>query len=99
MTVPEASEVPFYLRGNFAPILMECEALDLPVAGELPEGAHLRPTDVPTFDGIAHLDLSTVHRDLFAVPAGDAVSEPVFVPKRPNAEEGDGWLLTVAWRG
>src|SRR5262245_40076511 len=26
------------LRGNFAPILMECEALDLPVAGTLPDG-------------------------------------------------------------
>ncbi len=60
--------------------------------------AHVRPTDVPTFDGIAHLDLSTGQRDLFAVPAGDAVSEPVFVPRNPQAEEGDGWLLTVVWR-
>jgi carotenoid cleavage dioxygenase-like enzyme len=26
------------LRGNFAPILMECDALDLPVVGTLPDG-------------------------------------------------------------
>ncbi len=30
---------------------------------------------------------------------GDAVSEPVFVPRHPGAGEGDGWLLVVAWRG
>jgi carotenoid cleavage dioxygenase-like enzyme len=32
------------------------------------------------------------------VPLGDAVSEPVFVPRRPDAPEGDGWILAVAWR-
>ncbi|WP_431268482.1 carotenoid oxygenase family protein [Dankookia sp. P2] len=34
----------------------------------------------------------------FTVPAGDALSEAVFVPRSAAAEEGDGWLMTVAWR-
>jgi carotenoid cleavage dioxygenase len=61
--------------------------------------AHVRPARGPMFDGIARLDLMSGKRDLFVVPESDALSEPVFVPASPRAQEGDGWVLTVAWRG
>jgi carotenoid cleavage dioxygenase len=31
-------------------------------------------------------------------PAPEVVSEGVFVPRAPDAEEGDGWLLATVWR-
>ena len=45
---------------------------------------------------IAHFDLKTGSRSLWLLPEGDAVSEPVFVPR--SEQEGDGWLLAIAWR-
>jgi carotenoid cleavage dioxygenase-like enzyme len=61
--------------------------------------AHQRPALAGgSFDTIAHLDLATGRRDPFAAPVGDAVSEPIFVPRGPDAPEGEGWLLTVVWR-
>ena len=50
-------------------------------------------------DTIAWFDLAAGRRTLYTLPAGDAASEPVFVPRGPDAAEGDGWLLAVAWRG
>ena len=50
-------------------------------------------------DTIVWLDLMSGRRDRLTLPPGDSVSEPVFVPRRPDAAEGDGWLLAVAWRG
>ena len=29
----------------------------------------------------------------------DRYGEPIFVPKTDDAAEGDGWILTVVWRG
>ena len=49
-------------------------------------------------DTIVWLDLMSGRRDQLTLPPGDAASEPVFVPRTPSAPEGDGWLLTVAWR-
>jgi all-trans-8'-apo-beta-carotenal 15,15'-oxygenase len=31
------------------------------------------------------------------LPEGDAVSEPIFVPRSADAAEDDGWLLAVAY--
>jgi carotenoid cleavage dioxygenase len=59
--------------------------------------AHSRPS--AAFDSIAWLDLPAGRRTVFTLPPGDAVSEPVFVPRHEEAPEGDGWLLTVAFRG
>jgi carotenoid cleavage dioxygenase len=59
--------------------------------------AHTRPS--AGFDSIAWLNLAAGQRTVFAMPSGDAVSEPVFVPRYEDAPEGDGWLLTVAFRG
>ncbi len=55
------------------------------------------PAGMP--DTIAWFDLTAGHRTLYTLPAGDAASEPVFVPRGQDAAEGDGWLLAVAWRG
>ena len=48
-------------------------------------------------DAIAHLDLASGKRSVFELPFGDAVSEPVFVPRSASAEEGDGWVLAAAY--
>jgi carotenoid cleavage dioxygenase-like enzyme len=51
------------------------------------------------FDVLAHIDLKTNKRTAYRVPAGDAVSEPIFVPRRDGAGEGDGYLLATVYRG
>jgi carotenoid cleavage dioxygenase-like enzyme len=53
----------------------------------------------PEADIIAHIDLTTGVRHDWTLPVGDAISEPVFVPRAADAPEGDGWLLAVAFRG
>ncbi len=58
-----------------------------------------RGGDDSGFDAIAWLDLARGRRSRYVLPPGDAASEPVFVPRGTQAEEGDGWLLAVAWRG
>lgn len=50
-----------------------------------------------TLDAVAHRDAATGRIELWTCPDGDAVSEPVFVPR--GGDEGDGWLLAIAWRG
>jgi carotenoid cleavage dioxygenase len=49
-------------------------------------------------NAIAHLDLATGKRQLYALDSGDQTSEPVFVPRSAEAPEGDGWLTAVVWR-
>ncbi|MFT3802611.1 MAG: carotenoid oxygenase family protein [Burkholderiaceae bacterium] len=49
--------------------------------------------------GLAHIDLrSGVVRE-WQPPLGDYCGEPVFVERHAQADEGDGWLLSVIWRG
>ena len=35
----------------------------------------------------------------YLLPAGDTISEPVFVARSDDATEGDGWLLATVYRG
>jgi carotenoid cleavage dioxygenase len=49
------------------------------------------------FDSIAHIDFATGTRNVHTFSAGDAPGEPVFVPR--GADEGDGWILSVVYRG
>ncbi|MDM0078914.1 carotenoid oxygenase family protein [Variovorax sp. J2P1-59] len=49
-------------------------------------------------EGLAHYDAVTRQRTLHYLPPGDRVSEPVFVPRAPNAQEGEGWLLATVYR-
>ncbi len=51
------------------------------------------------FDSIAHVDHASGKRSIFTFPAGDAPGEPVFAPRRDDADEGDGWLLALVYRG
>jgi carotenoid cleavage dioxygenase len=50
------------------------------------------------FDGIAHIDHQTGKRAVHVFDGGDAPGEPVFVPRSPDAEEGDGWLVATVYR-
>ena len=52
-----------------------------------------------SYDTLVHLDHRTGRRALWQAPTGDAASEPIFVPRSATAEEGDGWLLAVLYRG
>jgi len=56
--------------------------------------------DAAPFSRIVHIDHARPFApDVYALPEGDACSEAVFVPRTQDAEEGDGWLLAVAYRG
>lgn len=48
---------------------------------------------------IAHVDTGTGAVTLWRPEAGDFAGEPVFVPRSAEAAEGDGWILTVVYRG
>ncbi|MHC2333372.1 carotenoid oxygenase family protein [Bradyrhizobium sp. USDA 4454] len=57
--------------------------------------------DLPMFgalSGIVHVDGRGRRRGHYLLPAGDTISEPVFVERSADAAEGDGWLLAVVWR-
>ncbi|WNG34406.1 carotenoid oxygenase family protein [Archangium violaceum] len=49
-------------------------------------------------NALVHLDVKTGQRQVYALPRGDLVSEPVFIPRSATAAEGDGWLTAVVWR-
>jgi len=57
--------------------------------------------DLPMFGalaGIVHVDGKGSRLGQYLLPAGDTISEPVFVARGDDAPEGDGWLLAVVWR-
>jgi carotenoid cleavage dioxygenase len=57
--------------------------------------------DLPMFgalSGIVHVDGKGARRGQYLLPAGDTISEPVFVARDDEAAEGDGWLLAAVWR-
>ena len=54
-------------------------------------------TDVK-FDAIAHIDFANGRKSVHSLPKGDAVGEPVFIPRSAGAGEGDGFLVAVAYR-
>ena len=56
-------------------------------------------TDVVAFDAIARHDFKTGRRTEYVLPDGDTTGEPVFVPRTPAAAEGDGYLLSIVYRG
>jgi carotenoid cleavage dioxygenase len=51
------------------------------------------------FNAIAHWDFATNTRREHRLAASDATGEPIFVPRTPDAPEGDGYLLAVVYRG
>ena len=50
------------------------------------------------FDCIAHIDIKTGKRTTYEFLTGDAPGEPIFVPRSPDAPEGDGWIIAVVYR-
>ncbi|VIO76940.1 Lignostilbene-alpha,beta-dioxygenase isozyme I [Bradyrhizobium ivorense] len=48
--------------------------------------------------GIVHVDGKGKRLGHYLLPAGDTISEPVFVERGSDAAEGDGWLVAVVWR-
>ncbi|MBB5984944.1 carotenoid oxygenase family protein [Sphingobium lignivorans] len=48
--------------------------------------------------GIARVDHQTGAVDVWNPGEGDGVQEPQFVPRSPDAPEGDGWLLVLVSR-
>jgi carotenoid cleavage dioxygenase-like enzyme len=50
------------------------------------------------FDILASLDLETGKRSIYQAANGDGFSEPIFVPRRAGAPEGEGWLLATVYR-
>ena len=48
--------------------------------------------------GIVHVDGKGKRLGNYLLPAGDTISEPVFVERGDDAAEGDGWLLAAVWR-
>jgi carotenoid cleavage dioxygenase len=56
-----------------------------------------RPGDV-RFDCVAHIDVGAGRRAVHELGPGDATGEPVFVPRSPEAAEGDGWVVALIYR-
>src|SRR4030095_2518464 len=57
--------------------------------------------DLPMFgalSGIVHVSGKGKRLGNYLLPAGDTISEPVFVERGADAPEGDGWLLAAVWR-
>ena len=52
----------------------------------------------PPFTCIGHFDELTQTMSYWYAGPESAPEEPCFVPKSPDAEEGDGWLLTMVGR-
>jgi len=51
------------------------------------------------FNAILHYDLETGARRAHRLRPGSQTGEPVFVPRSPDAPEGDGFLLASVYRG
>lgn len=54
--------------------------------------------DKGVFNGISHIDHANGKRLDYKLAGGDAISEPVFVARNNDADEGDGYLLVTAFR-
>ena len=51
------------------------------------------------FNGIAHVDHTTGKRIDYHFAPGELAGEPIFVPRKANADEGDGWVIATLYRG
>ena len=56
-------------------------------------------TGEPRQDGLVHYDLKTGRSTAWSAGKDDRFGEPIFVPRSEHAAEGDGWLLSVLYRG
>ena len=56
-------------------------------------------TGEPRQDGLTHYDLVSGKSATWTAEPVDRFGEPVFVPRGDDAVEGDGWVLSVVYRG
>ena len=56
-------------------------------------------TGEPRQDGLVHYDLKIGKSTGWSAGPDDRFGEPIFVPRSENAAEGDGWILSVLYRG
>ena len=61
--------------------------------------AKTRKAGAAGFNAIAHVDHKTGARVQHVFGDGDVPGEPVFIPRKPGVEEGDGYLVAVVYRG
>jgi carotenoid cleavage dioxygenase-like enzyme len=54
--------------------------------------------DAHALSGLVHVAGDGTRQGQYLLPAGDSISEPVFVARGDDAAEGDGWLLAIVWR-
>lgn len=54
---------------------------------------------VAGMNAILHYDLKSGRRAQHLLPSSDAAGEPIFVPRKADSPEGDGFLLSVVYRG
>ena len=54
---------------------------------------------VSSLDTLARIDHKTNTRSTYQLPHGDAVSEPIFVPRGAGSPEGEGYLIATIYRG
>ena len=52
----------------------------------------------PPFTCLGHFDADTKVLDFFYAGPDSSPEEPVFVPRSADAEQGDGWLMTIVGR-
>lgn len=52
----------------------------------------------PPFTCLAHFDAETGSLDYYYAGPDSSPEEPVFIPRSPDAEEGDGWLVSMVGR-
>jgi carotenoid cleavage dioxygenase-like enzyme len=52
----------------------------------------------PPFTCLGHFDAATEKLDFWYAGADSSPEEPVFVPRGPNSEQGDGWLMAIVGR-
>ena len=51
------------------------------------------------FNALAHHDFEKGQSHLYELPLKDGTGEPVFVPRSRAAPQGEGYLLSVVYRG
>jgi carotenoid cleavage dioxygenase len=61
-------------------------------------GGRVAPAESGPFNAVVHYDLATGARRAHDLGPTSFTSEPVFVPRAPDAPEGEGFLLAVVYR-
>jgi carotenoid cleavage dioxygenase len=60
--------------------------------------ANVRGAEAAAFNALAHIDLKTGKREVRTLAPGDTADEPIFVPRSPDAAEGDGYVIALVYR-